>query len=208
MLFNRRSMFKAGAAVTALALSTPQNHDPRRLRGRSTKTRGHQQRFPSLHAGQVRDHRHPGWHADIRRTSSDLRCRSKCRRGRILDERQLFAVGSDDRAIQPVLVNTGTELILFDTGNGPEGREFGTGHLASRITASGYTPADVTIVAISHLHADHINGLMEGDRPVFSQARYVVSQAEWDFWASTDFAGTPAAVHATAIQRSCPSGGK
>jgi glyoxylase-like metal-dependent hydrolase (beta-lactamase superfamily II) len=59
----------------------------------------------------------------------------------------------------------------------------------------------VTIVAISHLHADHINGLMDGDRPVFSQARHVVGQAEWDYWTSADVCGTPAAMHATAIQR-------
>lgn len=78
----------------------------------------------------------------------------------------------------PVLVNTGTDLILFDTGNGLEGREVGTGQLASRIAASGYSLSDVTIVAISHLHADHINGLMEGNRPAFAQARYVVGRAE------------------------------
>jgi ribonuclease BN (tRNA processing enzyme) len=101
----------------------------------------------------------------------------------------------------PVLVNTGTDLILFDTGNGPEGREFGTGQLASRIAASGYASSDVTIVAISHLHTDHINGLMDGGRPAFSHARYVVGQAEWAFWNSTDFTGTPAAMHAAAIQR-------
>lgn len=59
----------------------------------------------------------------------------------------------------------------------------------------------MTIVAISHLHADHINGLMEGDRPTFDQARYVVGQAEWDFWTSADFSETPAAMHATAVQR-------
>lgn len=100
-----------------------------------------------------------------------------------------------------MLVNTGTELILFDSGNGPEGREFGTGQLASRIAASGYALSNVTIVAISHLHADHINGLMDGDRPGFSHARYVVSQAEWDFWTSTDFSETPAAMHATALQK-------
>ncbi|MDX0970650.1 MBL fold metallo-hydrolase [Sinorhizobium medicae] len=41
--------------------------------------------------------------------------------------------------------------------NGPEGRESGTGQLASRIAASGYASSDVTIVAISHLHADHIS---------------------------------------------------
>ncbi|VTZ59326.1 Metallo-beta-lactamase family hydrolase protein (fragment) [Sinorhizobium medicae] len=85
--------------------------------------------------------------------------------------------------------------------NGPEGRESGTGQLASRIAASGYASSDVTIVAISHLHADHINRLMDGDRPVFSQARHVVGQAEWDYWTAADVSVKPAAMHATAIQR-------
>ncbi|CUX51561.1 Beta-lactamase domain protein (fragment) [Agrobacterium tumefaciens str. CFBP 5621] len=42
---------------------------------------------------------------------------------------------------------------------------------------------------------------MYGDRPAFSEAQYVLGQAEWDFWTSTDFAGTPATMHATAIRR-------
>lgn len=69
-----------------------------------------------------------------------------------------------------------------------------------RIVASGYALSGVTIVALSYLHADHINGLVEGDRPAFSQARYVVGQAEWDFWTCNSFAGTPAVMHAAAIQ--------
>jgi len=100
----------------------------------------------------------------------------------------------------PVLVNTGTEVILFDTGNGPEGREQGTGRLPERIVASGYAPSDVTVVAISHLHADHINGLMEAGQPTFANARYVVGRAEWEFWATADLTGTPAAEHQQAIQ--------
>ncbi|QCL97809.1 hypothetical protein [Agrobacterium tumefaciens] len=42
---------------------------------------------------------------------------------------------------------------------------------------------------------------MEGYRPAFSRAQYVLGQAEWDFRASTDFAGTPATMHATVIHR-------
>lgn len=100
----------------------------------------------------------------------------------------------------PVLVNTRSELVLFDTGNGPEGREHGTGRLAERIVASGYDTSDVTMVVLSHLHADHINGLMEGDAPTFSQASYVVGREEWDFWTTADLAGTPAAAHQEAMR--------
>ncbi|UWU15548.1 MBL fold metallo-hydrolase [Rhizobium sullae] len=209
MLFNRRSMFKAGAAVTALALSTPQIMTRAAFAAAPPRPEVTNSGFHRFMLGKFEitvildgmrtfDGPHPTFGAD--QSADEV---ASLMNANFLPSDRMIG------QFNPVLVNTGTELILFDTGNGQEGREFGTGHLASRITASGYTPADVTIVAISHLHADHINGLMEGDRPAFSQARYVVSQAEWDFWAFTDFAGTPAAVHATAIQRKVlPLGGK
>jgi glyoxylase-like metal-dependent hydrolase (beta-lactamase superfamily II) len=100
----------------------------------------------------------------------------------------------------PVLVNTGNELVLFDTGMGPGGREAGMGQLTRRIADSGYSPSDVTMVVITHMHGDHINGLMEGDQPAFIGARYVTAQAEWDFWTSPDRAGTPAEGNAKAVQ--------
>ncbi len=94
----------------------------------------------------------------------------------------------------PVLVNTGNDLILFDTGNGPEGREFGAGQLASRVAASGYVLSDVTIVALSHLHADHINGLMEGNRPAFSRGTVCCRPCGMGLLTSADVSGTPAAM--------------
>jgi len=198
MLFNRRSMFRARAAVTALALSTPQIMTRAAFAAVPPRPEVTNSGFHRFMLGEFEitvildgmrtfDGPHLTFGAD--RDAGELQ--------------SLANFLPLDRMIgqfNPVLVNTGTDLILFDTGNGPEGREFGTGQLASRIAASGYAPSDVTIVAISHLHADHINGLMDGDDPAFSRARYVVGQAEWDFWTSTDFSGTPAAMHATAIQ--------
>lgn len=100
----------------------------------------------------------------------------------------------------PVLVNTGTELVLFDTGMGPDGRAAGMGQLTRRLADSGYSPSDVTMVVLTHMHGDHINGLMEGDQPAFIGARYVAGQAEWDFWTSPDRTGTPAENNAKAVQ--------
>lgn len=100
----------------------------------------------------------------------------------------------------PVLVNTGTELVLFDTGNGPDARKAGMGLLTRRIADSGYSPSDITMVVLTHMHGDHINGLMEGDQPAFIGARYVTAQTEWDFWTSPDRNGTPAEGNAKAVQ--------
>ena len=89
----------------------------------------------------------------------------------------------------PTIVNTGKQLILFDTGNGALRREHEQlrnrsvdGHLVERLGQAGYKPADVDVVVITHGHPDHIGGLTEGGKPVFSNARYVFGATEFDFW--------------------------
>jgi glyoxylase-like metal-dependent hydrolase (beta-lactamase superfamily II) len=92
----------------------------------------------------------------------------------------------------PTLVNTGADLVLFDTGNGEGGRGGGVGQTLANLVASGYTADQVTIVVLTHMHGDHIGGLMEAGAPTFPNARYITGQAEYDFWSSQDRLGTPA----------------
>ncbi|WEA26183.1 MULTISPECIES: MBL fold metallo-hydrolase [Rhizobium] len=92
----------------------------------------------------------------------------------------------------PALVDTGSDVILVDTGFGEGGRARGSGKLAQGLKAAGYSADDVTIVALTHLHGDHIGGLMENGAPAFRNARYVVGQAEYDFWSDKAREGTPA----------------
>jgi len=89
----------------------------------------------------------------------------------------------------PTLVNTGKQLVLFDTGNGALPREYEQlskrlppGQLVPRLTAAGYRPQDIDIVVLTHGHPDHIGGLVEGGKPVFPNASYVFGAAEFDFW--------------------------
>ncbi len=92
----------------------------------------------------------------------------------------------------PTLINTGDDLVLFDTGNGEGGRSGGVGQTLANLKASGYEPDQVTVVVITHMHGDHIGGLMESGAPAFPNARYVMGQAENDFWTSDERMGTPA----------------
>lgn len=79
----------------------------------------------------------------------------------------------------PVVVNTGTELVLFDTGLSAEG----TG---VALSAAGIAPDQVDIVVLTHMHGDHIGGLMaaDGATPTYPNARYVTGTAEYDHWAA------------------------
>ena len=89
----------------------------------------------------------------------------------------------------PVLVNTGRELVLFDTGNGTLAEEIEAmrgrlppGQLLQRLDEAGYKPEDIDIVVTTHGHPDHIGGLIRRGEPVFPKARYVFGAAEFDFW--------------------------
>jgi glyoxylase-like metal-dependent hydrolase (beta-lactamase superfamily II) len=99
----------------------------------------------------------------------------------------------------PTLINTGTDLILFDTGLGAGARANGMGQLPSRLHASGYEPENVSVVVITHMHGDHIGGLMEEGAPTFPNARYVMGQAEFDFWAAPERLSGPAEGNARAV---------
>ncbi|MET0168922.1 MAG: MBL fold metallo-hydrolase [Aliihoeflea sp.] len=100
----------------------------------------------------------------------------------------------------PVIIDTGAERILFDTGLGEGGRANGLGQLRERMQAVGYQPDDIDIVVLTHFHGDHIGGLMEGGEPAFANARYVTGQAEYDFWTAPERAEGQTADAAKAVQ--------
>jgi len=82
----------------------------------------------------------------------------------------------------PTVVNTGSELILFDTGLS------GAGTTAA-LAAAGYTPEQIDIVVITHMHGDHIGGLSTDGTVTFPNARYVTGSKEYDAWAAMENEG-------------------
>ncbi|MBX3569451.1 MAG: MBL fold metallo-hydrolase [Rhizobiaceae bacterium] len=99
----------------------------------------------------------------------------------------------------PTLINTGSDLVLFDTGFGAGGRENGMGQLAARMEASGYKPSDVTVVVLTHLHGDHISGLLENGAPAFAKAKHVIGRIEYDFWSAPERMSGPTEGNAKAV---------
>lgn len=91
-----------------------------------------------------------------------------------------------ENTFTPTIVNTGSQLIVFDTGNGSMRRDSGAGFLRERLALAGYAPEDIDVVAFTHVHPDHIGGIMEGDRPAFANARYAIGQVEYDEWSRGD----------------------
>ena len=76
----------------------------------------------------------------------------------------------------PTIVNTGSELVLFDTG-------LNAGGITAALAQAGYTPDQVDVVVLTHMHGDHIGGLMNEGAATFANARYVTGQVEFDHWA-------------------------
>ncbi|MDU8928875.1 MBL fold metallo-hydrolase [Alisedimentitalea sp. MJ-SS2] len=79
----------------------------------------------------------------------------------------------------PTVVNTGSELILFDTG-------LNAGGISGALKAAGYMPDQIDKVVLTHMHGDHIGGMMNQGSPTFNNAAYVTGAAEFDAW---DMAG-------------------
>lgn len=83
----------------------------------------------------------------------------------------------------PTVVNTGSEVVLFDTGLNAAGT-------SAALAAAGYAPEDIDVVVITHMHPDHIGGLTgEDGSETFTNARYVTGQVEFDTWAAAENEG-------------------
>jgi glyoxylase-like metal-dependent hydrolase (beta-lactamase superfamily II) len=89
-------------------------------------------------------------------------------------------------SVNAYLINTGSKLILIDSGGG---KMLGPslGNVLPNLRTAGYDPAQVDTVLVTHMHGDHIGGLLDADgNPAFPNAVVYVSKAESDFWLSAE----------------------
>ena len=102
-------------------------------------------------------------------------------------ERELFVGSFDDTlllrlmpadntpsAINTFMALTPSHTILFDAGLGPQAG----GTLMQKLGLLGRTPADVDAVCLTHLHGDHIGGLLDNGAAAFPNATLYVSATE------------------------------
>ena len=88
-----------------------------------------------------------------------------------------------ETSVNGYLVNTGAKLVLIDTG---AAALFGPtlGNLVANLKASGYSPEQVDEIYITHMHPDHVGGLMAGGAMAFPNAVVRLDKADSDFWLS------------------------
>ncbi len=81
------------------------------------------------------------------------------------------------------LINTGSKLVLVDTG---AGALFGPtlGKMLANLKASGYTPEQVDEIYITHMHPDHVGGLAAAGQRAFPNATVRAAKMESDYWLS------------------------
>jgi glyoxylase-like metal-dependent hydrolase (beta-lactamase superfamily II) len=90
----------------------------------------------------------------------------------------------------PIVVNTGTNLAVIDTGNGEaayRNTKGLNGQFLTNLAAAGIDAGAIDTVIISHYHGDHINGLLKADNSLaFPNAMILVPAPEHRYWMSDD----------------------
>jgi len=88
-----------------------------------------------------------------------------------------------ETSVNTFLVNTGSKLVLIDAG---AGSLFGPtlGKLVQNIQAAGYKPEQIDDIVITHMHADHVGGLVANGALVFPNATIHADKHDADYWLS------------------------
>jgi len=96
----------------------------------------------------------------------------------------LHAAGEADPASSPVnayVFTLGGRVVLVDAGGGNALPPY-QGQLAAMLRGAGYAPEQVTDILITHMHADHVGGLLDGGAMQYPNATVHVHAQEAGFW--------------------------
>ncbi len=98
--------------------------------------------------------------------------------------KKLAPEGKSPSGIWGFLIVRDKEVILVDAGYGS--KENPRSLLLESLKGAGFSPEQVTLVLLTHLHRDHVGGLVLDGKAAFPNARVLVSAPEKDFWFSDD----------------------
>lgn len=89
--------------------------------------------------------------------------------------------GQIEATVNAFLINTGSKLVLIDTGNGKMGSPT-MGKVIDNLRVAGYQPEQVDEIYLTHMHGDHVGGLLSGMERVFANATVYANKREADYW--------------------------
>lgn len=94
--------------------------------------------------------------------------------------------GSHYEHTNHVVIELGDNKILVDVGSGNRFQPT-TGRMLENLAAAGIGEDEITHVALTHAHPDHIWGIRDDfDEAIFPDAEYLIGQAEFDWWMTKD----------------------
>ena len=95
--------------------------------------------------------------------------------------KRAFLPDEVETSLNAWLVNTGSKLVLIDTG---AAALFGPtlGNVLANLKAAGYQPEQIDEIYLTHMHPDHVGGLISNGAIAFPNAKLRIEKAETDFW--------------------------
>jgi glyoxylase-like metal-dependent hydrolase (beta-lactamase superfamily II) len=84
--------------------------------------------------------------------------------------------GKFPNAVNAFLIQKNGQNILIDAGFGRK--------LFDNLQSMGVTPEQVNFILLTHMHGDHIGGLMRDGEKSFPNADLLLSREEYDYWYS------------------------
>jgi glyoxylase-like metal-dependent hydrolase (beta-lactamase superfamily II) len=181
--FTRRSLLTGAAAITASAVTSTVGHAPARAAAPAVGKQApgfYRYRVGDFEITQISDGVRivPMPDGFVKNVSKDQALAAL--------EAAYMPKGQVITPFNPMTVNTGSKLVLIDTGWGP-GAGPTLGLLPANMAAAGIDPKAIDIVILSHLHPDHINGLKTADGGLaFPNAEMKVPAVDWAFWMSDE----------------------
>jgi glyoxylase-like metal-dependent hydrolase (beta-lactamase superfamily II) len=103
--------------------------------------------------------------------------------------------GAFANAINAFLVRMPGHTILVDAGFGRR--------LFDHLDALHIAPEQIDLILLTHLHGDHIGGLLRDGRPAFPNATVYLARAEYDYWLAGSHAPQQAVLRAYRSRLHC-----
>lgn len=108
-------------------------------------------------------------------------------------QRNFLPPDAFDWPLNVMVVRSGAQTLLIDAGLGGQFAGFPrAGQFPQRLEAAGIALESITDVVVTHMHMDHVGGLLvDGVKQrLRADVRIHVAAAEVDFWTSPDFSHT------------------